>query len=41
MPELLATVLAKAGMMLLEAVFARFVQVIFVAATTPAATAIA
>ncbi|GAB2963323.1 hypothetical protein [Amycolatopsis acidiphila] len=40
MPELLATILAKAGMLLLEAVIVRVVQEIFVAITRPA-TAVA
>ncbi|WAL68318.1 hypothetical protein ORV05_11300 [Amycolatopsis cynarae] len=35
MPDLIATILAKAGMMLLEAVIVRVVQEIFVAATKP------
>lgn len=35
MPELLATVLARAGMLLLEAVIVRVVQEIFVALTKP------
>lgn len=35
MPELLATVLARAGMLLLEAVIVRVVQEIFVAFTKP------
>jgi hypothetical protein len=43
MPDLLATILAKAGMALLEAVIVRIVQEIFVAITkrpaAPAATA--
>ena len=39
MPDLLATILAKAGMLLLEAVIVRVVQEIFVALTRPAATA--
>lgn len=41
MPDLLATILAKAGMLLLEAVIVRVVQQIFVAITKPANTAIA
>jgi hypothetical protein len=41
MPELLATILAKAGMLLLEAVIVRVVQEIFVAITKPAALAAA
>ncbi|GLY65553.1 hypothetical protein [Amycolatopsis taiwanensis] len=41
MPELFATVLARAGMLLLEAVIVRVVQQIFVAFTKPSATAVA
>lgn len=41
MPDLLATILARAGMLLLEAVIVRVVQEIFKAITTPRATAIA
>jgi hypothetical protein len=41
MPELFATILAKAGMLLLEAVIVRVVQEIFVAITKPPATAAA
>lgn len=35
MPDFAATILAKAGMMLLEAVIVRVVQEIFVAVTAP------
>jgi hypothetical protein len=41
MPDLLATILAKAGMLLLEAVIVRLVREIFVAVTKPASTAVA
>ena len=41
MPELLATVIARAGMLLLETVIVRVVQQIFVAFTKPRATAFA
>lgn len=41
MPDLLATILAKAGMLLLEAVIVRVVREIFVQFTKPAHTAVA
>ncbi|MFD2420743.1 hypothetical protein [Amycolatopsis pigmentata] len=41
MPELLAGILARAGMMLLEAVIVRVVQEIFAAAVKPRDTAFA
>lgn len=41
MPELLATILARAGMLLLEALIVRVVQEIFVAVTRPRGTALA
>ncbi|HKS45731.1 MAG TPA: hypothetical protein VJT49_11595 [Amycolatopsis sp.] len=41
MPDLFATILAKAGMLLLEAVIVRVVQEIFVQLTKPREAAIA
>jgi hypothetical protein len=41
MPELLATILARAGMLLLEAVLVRVVKEIFVFVTKPKGTAAA
>lgn len=41
MPELFASILARAGMMLLEAVIVRVVREIFAAAVKPRDTAIA
>jgi hypothetical protein len=41
MPELLATIIARAGMLLLEAVLVRVVQEVFVLITKPRGTAVA